>query len=656
MAKFLSITEIEEIIKNYIDDDRRHQAILLDGAWGNGKTYFVKNQLFKELKETYTESDIIMISLYGVDSVNGIQRLLFDSYLVEHLGKNNKFGKVLIGSTKLLKAFGQPALDFFEDKIGTKGIIKNELSNAKKFAEENALKKASSPILIIDDVERCNVDIRELLGFFNRLTESIGCNVLLICNEKEIQEKDKYKKAKEKVVGLTIPFCISMESVFDDIIKNYVHSDFSRQLLKSSEQDILSIFDARGHANLRTLISVCIAADVILGHLDDEEFTSRQGYDKEIANIIKYATAASITIALGEKNKSLPQGVRYGNISKKVVDYGTNITQYAFVDEYLEYQKLDEGVARSDIDERLKEAEKEAAEDKKYQRHKNLSLSKLLYWYELTDDEVKKLTSDMLTELENKEYLPQDFKDIIITLMKINNNSFGFRTEDDQDTSDILFDSTDDRMFDGYIPSAVKTFKSDDFEEWEPVSIEKYVKKMMPYFDDPSYEITKDMLMGIFDDKDFAYQYREYVKPLYDEIDRQNEEKLKEVDSKSMESGLTFDDDFIANCYQKKQDYFKEGKFLRIFGADALFDSIMKSGPEQIHNFCEGLLSVYNVVNIGDFLEQDLPTVTELLKRINENRSVLNKEKSRTKAIALHRLEKDLKDYEGRLNKNYVIG
>jgi len=66
--------------------------------------------------------------------------------------------------------------------------------------------------------------------------------------------------------------------------------------------------------------------------------------------------------------------------------------------------------------------------------------------------------------------------------------------------------------------------------------------------------------------------------------------------------------------------------------------------------------SVYNVFNIGDFLDQDLPTVSLLLKLITENENSVNAERSRTKAIAINRLKKDLTKYEERLKRDYVIG
>ena len=37
--------QIKTEVIRYIDDDSYNYAILIDGAWGTGKTYFVKNTL-----------------------------------------------------------------------------------------------------------------------------------------------------------------------------------------------------------------------------------------------------------------------------------------------------------------------------------------------------------------------------------------------------------------------------------------------------------------------------------------------------------------------------------------------------------------------------------------------------------------------------------
>ena len=44
----------DDIIKNvleYVKDERYRQAVLIDGEWGAGKTFFVKEKLLMKMKE-----------------------------------------------------------------------------------------------------------------------------------------------------------------------------------------------------------------------------------------------------------------------------------------------------------------------------------------------------------------------------------------------------------------------------------------------------------------------------------------------------------------------------------------------------------------------------------------------------------------------------
>ena len=53
--KYLSDEEIINVIKSYIDEKLYNYAVMIDGEWGSGKTYFVKNTLIPDLKEKEQE-------------------------------------------------------------------------------------------------------------------------------------------------------------------------------------------------------------------------------------------------------------------------------------------------------------------------------------------------------------------------------------------------------------------------------------------------------------------------------------------------------------------------------------------------------------------------------------------------------------------------
>ena len=44
--------ELNQYIKHYIEKDQTGRAIMLTGAWGIGKSYYIKNSLMPYLKRT----------------------------------------------------------------------------------------------------------------------------------------------------------------------------------------------------------------------------------------------------------------------------------------------------------------------------------------------------------------------------------------------------------------------------------------------------------------------------------------------------------------------------------------------------------------------------------------------------------------------------
>ena len=65
--------KIIEEIKKYIDDSFYDYAVMIDGEWGSGKTYFVKNELMKEVEDHIKNKNdedsvkkIIYLSLYDL--------------------------------------------------------------------------------------------------------------------------------------------------------------------------------------------------------------------------------------------------------------------------------------------------------------------------------------------------------------------------------------------------------------------------------------------------------------------------------------------------------------------------------------------------------------------------------------------------------------
>ena len=66
---------LKTIFTNYLDEPKTQYAILINGKWGSGKTYYWKNEL-KELAES-KEFKTIYISLNGVSNTKELEQSIF---------------------------------------------------------------------------------------------------------------------------------------------------------------------------------------------------------------------------------------------------------------------------------------------------------------------------------------------------------------------------------------------------------------------------------------------------------------------------------------------------------------------------------------------------------------------------------------------------
>ena len=210
-------------IYDYLKKDQTHTAILLNGNWGSGKTYYVKRSLIPYIEQcsdgNFAEScykRCIYVSLYGVKSAEELSK----SILIESRLKllNTKAGIFAEGVAKTLikRAADELSIDL----------------NAGSQAW-NRLKKCANlknKLLILDDVERHDPSfgVVEIMGFVNNLCEQDGVKVLMVCDEKtlfsaepNIKDSGKYKTIKEKTIGDTLAFVPDEMSVLRSILASF---------------------------------------------------------------------------------------------------------------------------------------------------------------------------------------------------------------------------------------------------------------------------------------------------------------------------------------------------------------------------------------------------------------------------------------------------
>lgn len=173
---------IKEIIKKY--DKMPYDCILIDGTWGIGKTYAIKDAL-KERK------NVCFVSLFGMKDV---QQIFHETFYQLGLKDKNGIQKII---SRLIDVVA-----LFSKKVGVaKGILESIIKEKELFFE---LTKTFQElhIIVIDDLERMNdsISMEEMFGIIDEIKRCNYVKVILVANTSEIRNKEVFEKYSEKVI------------------------------------------------------------------------------------------------------------------------------------------------------------------------------------------------------------------------------------------------------------------------------------------------------------------------------------------------------------------------------------------------------------------------------------------------------------------------
>lgn len=140
-------TNIEIFLNNYLKDSNPQYAVLLEGEWGCGKTFFIRNWIEKASKETDTEElKPLYVSLFGMSSTKevteAINHALFPILDNKYFKAFSKFGQVL----------GKAVLKCDFDVSGMDCSANFDISPLMQlFSDDNTIK--GQRFLVFDDLE-----------------------------------------------------------------------------------------------------------------------------------------------------------------------------------------------------------------------------------------------------------------------------------------------------------------------------------------------------------------------------------------------------------------------------------------------------------------------------------------------------------------------
>ena len=176
--------QITEEILRYLKDVSYNYAVLIDGEWGSGKTFFANNILTKAINKQEvnlkTNRSVKYISLYGCKDMTDVQENIAWSFAED---ARKKIKNRIKWGTTVEKVSSNILLS--SQKIGNV-IMKKLLPEASLYKISSDWLNLGSFIFIFDDLERCDCPVNEVFGFLNELVEHENTKVIIIANEKEL--------------------------------------------------------------------------------------------------------------------------------------------------------------------------------------------------------------------------------------------------------------------------------------------------------------------------------------------------------------------------------------------------------------------------------------------------------------------------------------
>lgn len=225
-------------------------AVFLKGNWGCGKTFFVNNWLNSYKKKIPEEQILkpVMVSLYGLSEIKQITAAINKALYPILCGRAAKVGKTL---TKFLSAIvlkhevdvDKDGNSDFEIELGLDSVLLLFSS------EDNSVKKGK--LLIFDDIERCEMPMKRLMGYLNYFVELCHSHLIIIGDERKMTDEQKiiFSDFKEKTIGREFEISTNVRSAIENFTEQEPTSEFIRKHITTIEK-VFSMTDCQ---NLRIL-------------------------------------------------------------------------------------------------------------------------------------------------------------------------------------------------------------------------------------------------------------------------------------------------------------------------------------------------------------------------------------------------------------------
>lgn len=556
-------------IENYLQNDKTKSAIMLIAPWGMGKSYYIQNSLIPHLEQNGAKRCVV-VSLYGLNDIKEISKAIYLELRVKKLPQKHEGFEVgrIIAKTLLKNGLSLAGID----------ISANETDLEKLYSSIDLTDK----LIILEDLERSGISIKQVLGFVNNLVEQDGAKVLLVANENEIKqyeaittqnsegkdvkkwvytaETTEYLKIKEKTVSDTILYLCNFDAAIENILKMFVDQNINKCLADKDHRgkptivkEINNIMAEVGNYNLRSLIFACQkTVDIFSKYTDtlDTDF-----YKHIFLGILAFALRLKENDDLKWSEKTNPNSL------------GTNkYPLHKFCYEYIKYQDLDLTAIKPE-----QAAFLEKVEYEKKQRSSNTSLSILYDFPKQRACILQCAVEAILDDLKDGSIIPlTQYGKLANYLIAVKN----------------LLDT----------PKLIDECKSIMLD-----NLKNATQK-----DDKTLDRLKIHDSFSFWDDSQGQEYTDFIQEMSSAFQRNSFSSIETEDPLEYLNRIA---QFMCN---NESSIRQSRSFLEKIEIEKIILGLEKATAEQVSTFRRGILSVYRIANIRDFLPNDKAALLSL--------------------------------------------
>lgn len=607
--------ELKGVIEEYLRDSKAEYAVMIDGDWGSGKTYFLTHSLMDLIQNIDNgkseQRKYAYVSLYGVKSISEVSKeIMFQCLGNKHSGKLKAANAVIGTASNILTA--------------SLGAVNIDLSKMEEILPQINI---SNWIICFDDLERCCFSINEMLGYMNRLVEHNKCKVIVLANEKEIgkitlnsnleskyqvvlsgrkyefEKKDckktddpneeidikKLKKEtenlfnedilygsiKEKVIGLKINYEPQMGEVYDSIILDFEDSHDFNEYLQKNKSRILDYFKDDNCNNLRTLISVLKCIRKVHEEMIKNSYNTDPYFERIMDEFVKYIALFTIYYKKGGNIKDLRLTTEIG-----YVPLGQSIYSQTRAFKFLEKYCVSLNFSKDEFSRTVASLRKEYEEEEKRKKKARLGMAeayeKLSAWWEKEDKEVDELIGLLRREIGEDKYSYESYQGIIGRLIQM--ESYGHNVGNMDEIIEMMNENIS--KSDESIAIERRSFSFTQGEKWQQ-KYDNYVSKLKLKVDNKNQSIKSNELLQCLDESDWS-------------------EKL------------------LKYCNEHYNDFLFRHSFIDLLDLDKLYEKMENATVKELWSIRDMFDVVYHISNINEFFANDLEKIKDFRNRVDE--------------------------------------